>query len=45
MEEAAEDLRLYYDEFKIEFEKFFPELKKFCEDWIAGQWLTPRQLR
>ncbi|MCZ8070586.1 MAG: ACP phosphodiesterase [Cytophagales bacterium] len=45
MEEAAEDLRLYYADFKIEFEKFFPELKKFCEDWIAGERLTPRQLR
>ncbi|MFM8744716.1 MAG: ACP phosphodiesterase, partial [Cytophagales bacterium] len=35
MEEAAEDLRLYYPEFKIEFEKFFTELKNFCEDWIS----------
>lgn len=37
MEEAAEDLRLHYTEFKNEFEEFFPELKVFCEDLIRRQ--------
>jgi hypothetical protein len=37
MEEAAEDLRFNYTEFKNEFEAFFPELKKFCDEWIRRQ--------
>jgi acyl carrier protein phosphodiesterase len=37
MEEAAEDLRLHYTEFKNEFEAFFPELKNFCDEWIRRQ--------
>ena len=34
MEQASEDLRKHYDEFKDEFERFFPELKKFAGEWL-----------
>ena len=33
MDEATEDLRKHYDEFKDEFHGFFPELKKFADEW------------
>lgn len=33
MEEASGDLRKYYDEFKEEFENFFPQLKRFADEW------------
>lgn len=32
MEQASADLRKYYDEFKDEFERFFPELIEFAEE-------------
>lgn len=34
MEFASEDLRKYYDEFEDEFERFFPALKAFAEEWM-----------
>jgi acyl carrier protein phosphodiesterase len=33
MDEASQDLRQHYAEFKVEFEKFFPQLKKFADEW------------
>lgn len=33
MDEATEDLRKHYDEFRNEFHLFFPELKKFADEW------------
>lgn len=33
MDESVNDLRQYYNEFKAEFELFFPELIRFCEDF------------
>ena len=35
MELASGDLRKYYTEFENEFERFFPELKHFAEEWIS----------
>lgn len=34
MDEAAEDLKSNYAEFESDFFSFFPELKKFAEDWL-----------
>lgn len=34
MNEATEDLRISYPEFKSEFEEFFPALKEFSEEWL-----------
>lgn len=34
MDEAAVDLQKYYDEFKAEFELFFPELKQHAENFL-----------
>ena len=34
MDEAVNDLRKYYEEFKEEFEQFFPELKSHAENII-----------
>ena len=36
MDEAISDLRENYEEFKSEFEAFFPELKNHCTIWLAG---------
>lgn len=33
MEEASSDLREHYDDFKGEFDQFFPQLKAFAEEW------------
>ena len=35
MEESVVDLRNSYDEFKIEFDLFFPELKSWADDWLS----------
>jgi acyl carrier protein phosphodiesterase len=35
MDEAVDDLIKFYDEFKTEFEEFFPELKSFVQNKIA----------
>ena len=32
MQEATTDLKLHYDEFQADFDKFFPELKAFSEE-------------
>jgi acyl carrier protein phosphodiesterase len=37
MEHASQDLQRHYQEFKNEFEDFFPELKKYCEEWIDAR--------
>ena len=37
MDEAVNDLRKYYDEFKEEFEQFFPELKSHAENIVRLQ--------
>ena len=34
MDEASQDLREHYENFKREFEQFFPELKTFAENWL-----------
>jgi acyl carrier protein phosphodiesterase len=34
MDEAIGDLTTHYNDFKNEFETFFPDLKKYCEDKI-----------
>lgn len=34
MEYATSDLEKHYKEFNDEFERFFPELKRFCEEWL-----------
>ena len=34
MEMASTDLRRHYDDFRLEFEKFFPALKAFAEEWL-----------
>jgi len=34
MEEASQDLRLYYEPFQQEFRLFFPELKAHAEQWL-----------
>ena len=36
MQHATEDLRQSYNEFKIEFEKFFPDLKNYCDQWLES---------
>jgi acyl carrier protein phosphodiesterase len=36
MDEASVDLEKNYDEYKDEFEAFFPQLKIFCEEWITA---------
>jgi acyl carrier protein phosphodiesterase len=35
MEQAVGDLKTHYDLFGDEFQQFFPELKSYCDDWIA----------
>jgi acyl carrier protein phosphodiesterase len=35
MDESVEDLKNYYDEFQKEFDAFFPELKKWADDWLS----------
>ncbi|MDQ2657200.1 MAG: ACP phosphodiesterase [Bacteroidota bacterium] len=37
MEEASNDLRKYYDEFNLEFQSFFPQLRVFCADWLSDE--------
>ena len=37
MELAVNDLKDHYELFEAEFTDFFPELKQYSEDWIAGQ--------
>jgi acyl carrier protein phosphodiesterase len=37
MDEAVVDLRKYYDEFKNEFEVFFPELKIHAENFLQSR--------
>lgn len=34
MERASTDLRNHYDDFRLEFQKFFPQLKAFAEEWL-----------
>ena len=34
MEKASDDLRKYYSEFEEEFERFFPRLKAFADEWL-----------
>ncbi|HRI80573.1 MAG TPA: ACP phosphodiesterase [Cyclobacteriaceae bacterium] len=34
MDESIEDLKNYYDEFKKEFDVFFPELKNWADEWL-----------
>lgn len=34
MELASRDLRKNYDAFRLEFERFFPSLKAFSEEWL-----------
>ena len=34
MNEATEDLKTFYPEFKSEFEEFFPALKVYSEKWL-----------
>jgi acyl carrier protein phosphodiesterase len=36
MDESIHDLREHYDDFKSEFESFFPDLKKHSEAFLAG---------
>jgi acyl carrier protein phosphodiesterase len=35
MDEAVNDLNLYYEDFKLEFHEFFPQLKTFCDDFLT----------
>jgi acyl carrier protein phosphodiesterase len=35
MEHAVSDLEKYYKEFNNEFDRFFPELKRFSEEWVG----------
>jgi acyl carrier protein phosphodiesterase len=35
MDEAVNDLRKYYEEFKEEFEQFFPDLKSHAENFVV----------
>jgi acyl carrier protein phosphodiesterase len=37
MEQASEDLRTYYEDFKTEFELFFPLLKERCDEFMRTQ--------
>lgn len=34
MDEASEDLKNHYSDFEKEFFSFFPELKKFADEWM-----------
>ena len=34
MERASTDMRNHYDDFGLEFQKFFPQLKAFAEEWL-----------
>jgi acyl carrier protein phosphodiesterase len=34
MDEAVEDLKLGYADFKSEFDRFFPDLGIFCKNWL-----------
>ena len=36
MDESIDDLRENYEEFKSEFELFFPDLKKHSEQFLAS---------
>jgi acyl carrier protein phosphodiesterase len=36
MDESVGELRDYYSDFQVEFENFFPELKKFADAFIAN---------
>jgi acyl carrier protein phosphodiesterase len=38
MDESIHDLREYYEEFKSEFELFFPDLKKHSEQFLSGDY-------
>ncbi len=40
MEHASEDLRAYFNEFNNEFDRFFPELQKACNEKLAS-WHGP----
>src|SRR5688500_16334712 len=35
MENASEDLREHYEDFNNEFKIFFPELKRFADEWAS----------
>ncbi len=35
MERASQDLEQYYEDFMAEFERFFPALKEFSQDWLS----------
>jgi acyl carrier protein phosphodiesterase len=35
MEEATEDLKLFYSDFKKEFTAFFPDLKQWANRWLS----------
>ena len=37
MDEATSDLNNYYQEFENEFNRFFPELKTMCQQWLTNQ--------
>jgi acyl carrier protein phosphodiesterase len=34
MDQAVQDLKAYYDDFEKEFKSFFPELERFCLNWL-----------
>ena len=36
MDEAVEDLKGNYDQFKEEFTNFFPEIEKYCTSWLIS---------
>ena len=40
MNEAVEDLKLHYNEFENEFFEFFPELEKFCQEFLNQQFIS-----
>lgn len=37
MDESVVDLQENYEEFKSEFEAFFPSLEKHCKDWLGSE--------
>jgi acyl carrier protein phosphodiesterase len=37
MNEATLDLEKHYNDFQKEFNDFFPQLKKFCDDWLNNK--------
>lgn len=41
MEEASVDLKAHYDEFRNDFEKFFPALREFAGEWLTGNVQRP----